>query len=215
MQVNENQENEKVKSLKHRIYMLKQRIELQEKGPEVDISRKILSKLEAEYEILKKDEDVFIPEATGIKRLNDAEERKMLQKIGVLYWIFGPTYEETVSYKRYRIEFLQLLPNDKLDMGCLMRVKVHIYENDQPFMMKDVVLEFWKGWSDSTEIDDIGISCNDRDIKYNNCHWFLKIEYSLAKTWNKYFKPIPLMEAKQSGLLEASETRYLPENRGK
>lgn len=199
-----NEINEKLKSLEHRIDMLKQRIELQKVGPEVDTARKILKGLEAKYDTLKKSKGIFVAEVTSVKKANSLSEKELIQKLGAIYWIFGPSYEETVSFKRYRIEFLQLLPNDVLDWGCLMRVKVHIYENDQPFMMKDVVIEFWKGWRDSTEVDDIGISCNDTDVKYNNFHWFQKIEYTLAKTWNKYFQTVPLIEAKKSGLLEAN-----------
>lgn len=199
-----NEINEKLESLKRRIDLLKQRIELQKVGPEVDTARKILCGLEAKYDTLKKSNGIFIAEATSAKKVNSFSEEELIQKLGAIYWIFGPSYEETVSFKRYRIEFLQILPNDGLDSGCLMQVKVHIYENDQPFMMKDVVIEFWKGWSDSTEVDDIGISCNDANIKYNNFHWFQKIEYTLAKTWNKYFQTVPLIEAKKSGLLEAN-----------
>ena len=202
-----NEVNERLKSLEHRINMLKQRIELQKVGPEVDTARKILYVLESKYDTLKKGNGIFIAEATSAKKANNFSEEELSQKLGAIYWIFGSSYEETVSFKRYRIEFLQILPNDELNYGCLMKVKVQIYENDQPFMMKDVAIEFWKGWSDSAEVDDIGISCNDSDEKYNNFHWFQKIEYTLARTWNKYFQTVPLIEAKQSGLLE--ETRYL------
>lgn len=76
-----------------------------------------------------------------------------------------------------------------------------------------MIIGFWKGWSDSTEVDDISISCNDTNSKYRSFHWFRKIEYTLAKTWNKYFQTIPLIEAKQSGLLEANVTEYLENNR--
>lgn len=207
-----NEINERLKSLEHRINKLKQRIELQKVGPEVDCARKILYGLEVKYDILKKNNG-FIAEATSVKKANNFSDEELSQKLGAIYWIFGPSYEETVSFKRYRIEFLQILPNDGLDWGCLMRVKVHIYENDQPFMMEDVAIEFWKGWGDSTEVDDIGISCNDTDEKYDNFHWFQKIEYTLAKTWNKYFQTVPLIEAKQSGLLEANVTEYLENNR--
>lgn len=202
-----NEINEKLKSLEHRICMLRQRIELQKVGSEVDTARKILYGLEAKYDILKKSNDIFVAEVTSVKKANNFSEEELSQKLGVIYWIFGSSYEEIVSFKRYRIEFLQLLPHDELNCRCLMRVKVHIYENDNPFMMKDVVIEFWKGWNDSTEVDDIGISSNDTDEKYNNFHWFQKIAYTLAKTWNKYFQTIPLIEAKQARLLE--ETKYL------
>ena len=121
-----NEINEKLKSLEHRIDMLKQRIELQKVGPEVDTARKILYELEAKYDTLKKSNGIFIAEATSVKKANSFSEEELIQKLGAIYWIFGPSYEETVSFKRYRIEFLQLLPNDGLDWGCLMRVKVHM-----------------------------------------------------------------------------------------
>lgn len=205
-----NEVNERLKSLEHRINMLKQRIELQKVGSEVETARKILYGLEAEYDTLRKSNGIFIAEATSVKKANNFSEEELSQKLGAIYWIFGSSYEETVSFKRYRIEFLQILPNDKLNWGCLMRVKVHIYENDKPFMMKDVVIEFWKGWSNSTEVDDIGISSNEINEKYNNFHWFQKIGYTLAKTWNKYFQTVPLIEAEQSGLLD--DTKYLESN---
>lgn len=201
--------NEKLKSLEHRMEMLKHRIDLQKVGPEVDIARKILYRLEVKYDTFKKNNNIFIAEATSVKKDNNFSDEELSQKLGAIYWIFGPSYEETVSFKRYRIEFLQILPNKGLNLGCLMRVKVHIYENDKPFMMKDVAIEFWKGWKDSTEVDDIGISCNDTHETYNNFHWFQKIEYSLAKTWNRYFQTVPLIEAKQSGLLEAKQVKLL------
>lgn len=204
------QADEKLESLRHRIDMLKSRIELQKVGPEVDTARKILRGLEVKYDALSKSNGIFIAEATSAKKANNFSEEELSQKLGAIYWIFGSSYEETVSYKKYRIEFLQIVSNLKLKGGCLIRVKVHIYENDQPFMMKDAIIEFWKGWGDSTEVDDLTISCNDIDEKYNNFHWFQKIAYTLARTWNKYFQTVPLIEAKQSGLLETS--KYVKNN---
>ena len=203
------QVNEKMKSIEHRINQLKQRIELQKEGPEVDTARKILYRLEKTYEELKKDNGIFIAEATSVKKAKSFSEEKLIQKLGAIYWIFGPSYEEIVSFKKYRIEFLQILPNDSLERGCLMKVQVHIYEDDKPFMIKDTVIEFWKGWGDSTEVDDIGISTNETTEKYNNFHWFQKIEYTLAKTWNKYFRTVPLIEAKKSGLIQQNNNVYL------
>ena len=202
MQVNE--VNERLKSLEHRINKLKQRIELQKVGPEVYTAKKILYGLELKYESLKKNNtSIPIPEATSpFKKMNDSFEEELIQKLGAIYWIFGPSYEETFSFKKYKIEFLEILPTYGNDSGCLMRVQVNIFENDEPLMTENVVIEFWKGWRDSTEVDDLGISCHGH-AKYNNFHWFKKISYTLAKTWNEYFKTLPLIEAKKSGLLEA------------
>lgn len=201
MQVNE--VNERLESLEHRINKLKQRIELQKVGPEVYTAKKILYGLELKYENLKKNNGIFIPEATSFKKINDSFEEELIQKLGAIYWIFGPSYEETFSFKKYKIEFLQILPTYGNDWeGCLMRVQVNISENDEPLMTQNVVLEFWKGWRDSTEVDDLDISCHGH-VKYHHFHWFQKISYTLAKTWNEYFKTLPLIEAKKSGLLEA------------
>lgn len=194
-------QNEKLKSLERRIEMLKNRIELQKVGPEVDTARKILLGLEEKYDILKKSNGIFIVEATSGINPNNFSEEELSQKLGAIYWIFGPSYEETFSFKKYRIDFLEILPNDEFDNGCIMRVKVHIYEDSQ-LLIKDAEIEFWKGWSDSTEVDDIGISCNNTNGKYNNFHWFRKIGYTLAKTWNEYFQTVPLIEAKESGFIE-------------
>lgn len=195
-------QNEKLKSLEHRIKMLKERIELEKVGPEVDTARRILLGLEEKYDILKKSNGIFIAEATSGIKSNNFSEEVLSQKLGAIYWIFGPSYEETFSFKKYRIDFLEIVPNEEFDNGCLMRVKVNIYENDQPLITENAKIEFWKGWSDSTEVDDIGISCNNTNGKYNNFHWFRKIGYTLAKTWNEYFQTVPLIEAKESGFIE-------------
>lgn len=195
-------QNEKLKSLEHRIEMLKERIELEKVGPEVDTARRILLGLEEKYDILKKSNGIFIAEATSGIKSNSFSEEVLSQKLGAIYWIFGPSYEETFSFKKYRIDFLEIVPNEEFDNGCLMRVKVNIYENDQPLITENAKIEFWKGWSDSTEVDDIGISCNNTNGKYNNFHWFRKIGYTLAKTWNEYFQTVPLIEAKESGFIE-------------
>ena len=95
-----NEVNERLKSLEHRINMLKQRIELQKVGPEVETARKILYGLEAEYDTLRKSNGIFIAEATSVKKANNFSEEELSQKLGAIYWIFGSSYEETVSFKR-------------------------------------------------------------------------------------------------------------------
>lgn len=113
-------QNEKLKSLEHRIEMLKERIELEKVGPEVDTARRILLGLEEKYDILKKSNGIFIAEATSGIKSNNFSEEVLNQKLGAIYWIFGPSYEETFSFKKYRIDFLEIVPNEEFDNGCLM-----------------------------------------------------------------------------------------------
>ena len=192
----------RVENLRKRIEKLRERIRLQGKGPEVITAKKILCRLEIEYESLKKKNGFVATESTCVAESVFSEET-LIQKLGAIYWIFGSSYEQVVGFKKYRIEFVQILPNNRLNYGCLMSVQVHIYENDNPFLMDNVVLQFWKGWIDSTEVDDIGIASNDINTKYKTFHWFSPIAYNLAQTWNKYFRNVPLIEARESGLLES------------
>lgn len=200
---------ERLKVLAKRVKKLDERIERQKIGPEVDAAKMLVSKLKAQYERLQKDNGIFIPEATSAQALSDAAEEELIKKLGTIYWIFGPSFEEMFSFKTYRIEFLCTMPNDHFEDGCLMRVRVRIYENDEPFIMEDAKLEFWKGKPTSLEVDDVGLAWNDLDTKYSNTHWFQKLAYTLAQTWNKYFRSMPRLEARTAIYLEAGATKQL------
>ena len=111
---------ERLKVLAKRVKKLEERIERQKIGPEVDAAKMLVSKLKAQYERLQKDNGIFIPEATSAQALSDAAEEELIKKLGTIYWIFGPSFEETFSFKTYRIEFLCTMPNDHFEDGCLM-----------------------------------------------------------------------------------------------
>lgn len=200
----------KLKSLERRIAKLEERIARQKIGPEVETSKKILAGLKRKYEALKRNNNLIIPEATTTSK-NNVSEEELIQRLGAIYWIFGPSYEEEFSFKKYRIDFIQILPNPV--SSCILKVKVEIYENDKPLATNDAVITFWKGFRDSTDVDDLGFSCNE-NTKYDNCHWFECLSYNLAKTWNIYFRDVPLITARNSGLLESRETRAYSSYRG-
>lgn len=200
---------ERLENLARRVKKLEERIERQKIGPEVDAAIRLVSKLNTQYEQLQKDNGIFIPEATSAKMTDGVCEEELIQKLGSIYWIFGPSFEETFSFKTYRIEFLHIMPNDHIEDGCLMRVRVKIYENDKPFIMKDAKLEFWKSRPNSLEVDDVGLAWSDDETKYSNTHWFQKLAYTLAQTWNKYFREIPRLEARNAIYLESGITNQL------
>lgn len=198
-----------LESLERRISQLSARIKFQSSGIEFNVANKLLSGLISKRDQLLKDNKIVIPEATSSKRSTTFSDYELSQRLGAIYFIFGTSYEETFSFKTYRIEFLRLDNEQIKGTDCLLRVQVNIYENDKPFFMDETYLEFWKGWTDSTGVDDIAIKTNDTNEKYNNFHWFSKIAHTLAETWNRYFIDIPLLEAKKSGLLEAESTSSL------
>ena len=188
-----------LKILERRITKLEERIQRQKIGLEVETSKKILFVLKKKYAELAKNNTVLIAEATTSSLHSTLSEDELIERLGASYWIFGSSYEEEFSFKKYRIDFLRILPNNDSD-SCVMRVQVNVFENDKPFATENAIIEFWKGFKNSTEVDDLGFSCN-QNTKYNNFHWFDRISYTLAKTWNQYFKDVPLLEARNSGLL--------------
>lgn len=200
---------ERLENLEHRIAKLSDRLKRQSTGFEANIANKLLFSLISKRDQLLKDNNIVIPEATSSKRNTTYSDDELSQRLGAIYYIFGPSYEETFSFKTYRIEFLRLDNEPIKGTDCLLRVQVHIYENDKPFLMDETYLEFWEGWADSAGVDDIAIKTNDKNDKYNNFHWFSKIAHTLKKTWNNYFREIPLFAAKKSGLIEAEITSSL------
>ena len=198
----------RLNNLEHRINLLNERIKLQSEGPEFRTAKKILEKLELEYLTLKAGSSELTIDATSTVK-DFVSEEELIKNLGAIYWIFGSVYEETVSFKKYRIEFIKILPDDKEESGCLLKVKVNIFENDRPLMVENASLEFWKGWGDSVTMDNVSIACHDfdRHLKYNNFHWFSKISFSLIKTWNRYFNDVPLIDVKQSGFIDSDVSK--------
>ena len=200
---------ERLEKLEHKIAVLSYRLKRQSTGIEADATNKLLLSLISKRNQLLSDNHIVISEATSSKSNTAYSDYELSERLGEIYYIFGPSYEETFSFKTYRIEFLRL-DNERIkDTDCLLRVQVHIYENDKPFFMDETYIEFWKGWADSTGVDNIAIKTNDKNEKYRNFHWFSKIAYTLMETWNSYFREIPLFAAIQSGLIEAETTSSL------
>ncbi len=191
----------RLENLAHRIKMLEKRIERQESGSEIDVAKNIISGLKKQYKMLEQNEFMFIPEATSAQRADTCTEEELADKLGNLYWIFGSSFEETFSFKKYRIVFLRTMPYEDLQNACVMRVQVEIYENDQPFVMREAKLDFWSRGNGSHEVNDIGLAWSDLNSKYSNTHWFQKLAYTLAYTWNKYFSNAHIIYKRNVSLL--------------
>lgn len=200
---------ERLENLARRIKMLEECIERQKSGPEVDIATNIISGLKQQYKMLEQNESMFIPEATSLKRAEDYSEEELADRLGNFYWIFGPSFEEVFSFKKYRIEFLRIMPYKDLEKDCVTRVQVQIYEDDKPFVMREAKLDFWSRGVGSLEVNDIGLAWSDLDSKYSNTHWFQKLSHTLACTWNKYFRESPIIEERNMGFFSKPQ-RVLP-----
>lgn len=193
-------DQEKIKNLDHRIRKLMERLSLQKDGSlEVLTTQRILEGLQEKKKQLLSGQ-TFIPEITSVRRSDGMTEEDLYQRLGLIYLIFGPSYEETFSYHTYRIEFLYLSP--KPDNFCVMTVVADIFEDDQ-LLSHLAYIDFWKEHPDDNVVTDIGISYWDDSIhtKYkHHFHWFSKLAVSLAQTWNQYHRNISRLVSQNGGI---------------
>lgn len=181
-------------NMKTNVEVLKRRIEKMQdwiKRPEVisDIGtyKNILSILEEKLEVLIQNPDIQIPEVTSLAIPEDEDD--LINKLGPIYWIFGQSFEKEFSFKKYRIDFLRLLPNSEeaSRYGLVLNVQVAIYEDNIPFLTQDAVLSFWKGYF---KVNDVSLSSNQTSTY--SFHWFNCLTYDIVKTWNKYVDNVSL-----------------------
>lgn len=111
---------------------------------------------------------------------------EMIRDLGVLYAIFGSTYQTTFEGNDYKIRFKKKYEyND----GAFYRVWCDIYENDQ-IISSDVVIGFWPFHRGDTICGDMEISWWDTSCKYkyfDNCRVYKCVIDTLKWYWNKYF----------------------------
>lgn len=176
-----------IKELEKRIKKIRELMKRPEMSSKLDICKRTLNILEERLEILTKNPYTRIHEVA----CGQQSEEEVIYNLGPIYWVFGSSFEQSFSFKNYRIDFIKLLPNDAENFGQVLKVQVEIYEDDEPLVTEDAVISFWKGWANSTEVDDIGLSSNQQS-KYTTCHWFSCLAYSLATKWNEYFKDMNL-----------------------
>lgn len=113
-------------------------------------------------------------------------EEEMVNDLGVLYAIFGSTYQTVLNYHVFKIRFKKQI--DK--KGAFYRVRSDVYE-DNIRICKDINIGFWPFRYGDDKCGDIEFSSMSRDAeeKYNNGCSILhsKLTEGLMDIWNLYF----------------------------
>lgn len=134
-------------------------------------------------------------------------EDELFRDIGVLYLIFGSTYQTYVNYHIYKVRFLKKLePN-----GAFMRVRVNVYEDDI-LICREIVIEFWAFRRGDDFVGDMNCSIFNYDSmrKYNNGGrgYLHKIMWEMKDLWNSYFE-----EAKRPLMIGMGVAGYITDNK--
>ena len=139
-----------------------------------------------------------IPELSSLTRKDTLTPEELYSMLGPFYLIFGPVYEEIVSYHTYLIEFLfQKTQPAPHSMFCVV---ADIFEDDV-LLLHRAEINFWKEHYQAPKVAFVSTDYWEPGPipKYQHIHWFGKLAYSLATIWNRYHDIIPQLEESQGG----------------
>lgn len=133
-------------------------------------------------------------------------ELEMIDDLGILYAIFGSTYQTALNYHVYKIRFKRQTTKD----GAFYRVYSDIYE-DNIRICKDIIIGFWPFHFGDDRCGDMQLaSMNSNSIeKYNNgcASLYVTLLDELKDIWNFYFdsqNAVPMITETIFGYLESS-----------
>lgn len=113
-------------------------------------------------------------------------EAEMIKDLGILYAIFGSTYQAALNYHVYKIRFKKQIDKD----GAFYRVYSDIYE-DNIRICKDIIIGFWPSRFGDDRCGDMefGTMNSNAIEKYNNGHigLYIRLLDGLMDIWNFYF----------------------------
>lgn len=137
-------------------------------------------------------------------------EADIIRELGIIYMIFGSTYQTLLNYHIYKIRFKRKTH----DQGSFARVYSDIYEDDIR-ICEDVIIGFWPLKYGDDRCRDIEFSSmhNYCIKKYDNgCSvLYEKLINELKDIWNTYFdeqSDVPLLSGKIDNYLETGTNYY-------
>jgi len=142
---------------------------------------------------------------------------ELVRDLGILYAIFGSTYQTVLNYHVFKIRFRKRLENN---CGAFYRVSADIYEDDLR-ICTGINIGFWPAHYDDDQCGDMEFSLPERECseKYNNgCSIvYTKLLEGLKDMWNQYFADqIPMLTGQVSNALEKStmpQSHFTPSER--
>lgn len=133
-------------------------------------------------------------------------EAEMINDLGILYAIFGSTYQTVLNYHVYKIRFKKQTTKD----GAFYRVYSDIYE-DNIRICKDIIIGFWPFNFGDDRCGDMQFASMSSDSieKYNNgcASLYVTLLDGLKDIWNFYFdnqSAVPMLTGSVLGYLESS-----------
>lgn len=132
-------------------------------------------------------------------------EEEMINDLGILYAIFGSTYQATLNYHVYKIKFKKQTTR----RGAFYCVYSDIYE-DNIRICEDIIIGFWPLNFGDDRCGDMSFSTMNTDStkKYDNgcCILYKILIDGLKDIWNFYFdnqNAVPMITGTVLGYLES------------
>ena len=114
---------------------------------------------------------------------------ELIKDLGILYLIFGSTYQTYFNYHIYKVRFLKQIEKK----GAFFRVKANIYEDDE-LICKGIQIGFWPFHKGDDKVGDMEWSAKDNKVfkKYDERStptrvFLVKILKEMQELWNSYF----------------------------
>lgn len=124
---------------------------------------------------------------SNVKYQNDTRsEKEMIDNLGVLYAIFGSTYQTVLNYHVYQIRFKK---QTTLDEDAFYQAYADIYE-DEVRICEDVIIGFWPWSLGDDRCGDMQFAAMNADSikKYDTfVGVYLGLLNELKDIWNLYF----------------------------
>ena len=198
----------------HRMEALRSRIEL-DKGVEQETAKMLLKKIEKKLEAYEQFFKIRNQQAKNYNTTDSFEfeeydnfmddnnyyedtrsEEEMIHDLGILYAIFGGTYQRVLNYHVYRIKFKKQIDREE----AFYRVLADIYE-DSVRICNNIIIGFWPFHSGDTRCGSMEFSEPSLNSieKYDNSGTSLYGELmdGLKDIWNFYFdnrNAIPILK---------------------
>lgn len=133
-------------------------------------------------------------------------EAEMINDLGILYAIFGSTYQTVLNYHVYKIRFKKQTAKD----GAFYQVYSDVYE-DNIRICKDIIIGFWPFNFGDDRCGDMQFASMDSNSieKYNNgcSSLYVRLLDGLMDIWNFYFdnqNATPMLTGPVLAYLESS-----------
>lgn len=207
---------EEYEAILKRVNQLKSRVAL-DSGPEQDNAKRLLERLLKRLEDYKETHDAPRSARTQNGNPDHTQQQaranpnpqqcrtpeQMYEEFGILYLIFGGTYETQIYGHCYKLVFVRKAPDDE---PAFYRVHAKLYE-DGKLICNNIIVGFWPWDYGGTRCEDMEFGIYDKG--YIKDAPYMEISCKLRDIWNYFFDHLTRLEGRSSRHVGSSTTSLM------